>query len=308
MRAVIVESFGEPEAAKVSELPLPEPGAGEVRIRVTGAAVHPADLLTRSGALAGVLPEQPHYRLGWDLAGTVDAVGEGVTSFRAGDRVVGLSDWFAALNGTQAEYVVLPAGSVAAAPSSVPAETAATLPLNGLTALQALDLLGLDRGQTLLVTGAAGGVGGFAVQLAVGRGLRVLGLAGSQDKEFVTGAGAEWIERGDDAADHVRAAVPGGVDGVFDTALIGAPALAAFRDGLVFVNVFPPAAPAAERGVRVDSVGVQSNGAQLAELVRLVDEGALTLRLAATLPAEEVPAAHTRLGAGGSRGGIVLTF
>ena len=308
MRALIVTTFGGPETAEIAELPLPEPAAGQVRIRTAASAVHPADLLARSGALAAMLPAQPHYALGWDLAGEVDALGSGVTAFRPGDQVIGLSDWFVGLNGTQAEYVVLPAAAVAAAPTGVPAAEAATLPLNGLTASQALDLLGLEAGQTLLVTGAAGGVGGFAAELAVGRGLTVLGLAGAQDKDFVTGLGAQWVERGDHAAADVLAAVPDGVDGVLDTALVGAPLLAAVRDGGVFVNVFPPAAPAAERGIRIDSVGVRSDGAQLAELVGLVEQGGLSLRLAGTHPLDEAPAAHARVAGGGARGGVVLSF
>ncbi|MCX4747737.1 NADP-dependent oxidoreductase [Kitasatospora sp. NBC_01287] len=308
MRTVVVKNFGGPEAAELIGTELPALGADQLRIRVAAAAVHPADLLTRSGALAALLPERPHYTLGWDLSGTVDAVGAEVTSFAVGEPVVALSDWFATLNGTQAEYVVLPATAVAPAPTKATEVEAATLPLNGLTAAQALDLIGLAEGATLLVTGGAGGVGGFAVELAVSRGLRVIAVAGIKDQAFVTGLGAQWVERGEQAAEAVRALVPGGVDGVFDTALVGSPLLAAVRDGGVFVNVFPPAAPVAERGIRVDSVGVHSDGAQLAALSELVDQGSLTLRPARTFAAAEVAAAHTLLAGGGQRGGVVLTF
>ncbi len=308
MRAVIVKSFGEPEAAEVAEVELPEPSAGQVRVKVHASGVHPADLLIRSGALAAMLPEAPHYALGWDLAGTVEALGEGVTSCAVGDLVIGLNDWFATMAGVNAEFAVLPAVALAPVPEGVSPSEAATLPLNGLTALQALDMIGVAEGQTLVVTGAAGGVGGFATELAVGRGAKVIAIAGSQDKEFVASLGAEFVERGDGAAEAVLALVPGGVDAVFDTALIGTPLMAAVHDDGVFVNVFPPAAPEADRGIRIDSIGVHSDGPQLAELSGMVEAGKLTLRLAGSYPAAEVAAVHTRLAAGGTRGGLVLTF
>lgn len=306
MRAVAVSSFGGPEAVTVVEVPRAEPGPGQVRIRVQAAPVHPVDLGTRSGAFAALLPEQPRYFLGWDLAGTVDVVGEGVTGFAFGQPVVGLSDWFATLVGTQAEYVVLDASAIAHAPHQATAMAAATLPLNALTASQALDLLDLGTGRSVAITGAAGAVGGYAVELAVHRGLQVYGIAGAQDEGFITALGATFVPRTEDPAATLRAAAPAGVDGVLDTALVGAPVLGAVKDGGAFVNVYAPLAPESERGISVNSVFVKSDGTRLAELVQLVDKGALTLRVAQTYPFEEAARAHEALAKGGVRGRLVL--
>ena len=303
MRAVAIESFGEPDVLTIADLPIPAPGPGQVRVRVQAAPVHPADIATRAGALAAFLPELPRYTLGWDFAGVVDEVGPDVTGLAAGDPVIGLSDWFVTLTGTQSEYVVLGAGALTRAPSGATPAEASTIGLNALTAWQALGLLGLPSGATLVVVGAAGGVGGFLTELAVARGLHVLAVASAGDEEFVTSLGARFVVR----AGHLAEAVPpGGADGVFDTALIGAPALAAVRDGGVYVNLFGPAAPAAERGIRVDSVSVQSDSAQLAELVALADAGKLTLRVAETYPLEQIARAHERFAKGGVRGHLVV--
>ncbi|MFG3284117.1 NADP-dependent oxidoreductase [Streptomyces sp. NPDC048111] len=306
MRAIVVKAFGEPDVLEVAEVALPEPGAGQVRIRVGAATVNPVDVATRAGALAPFLPELDQYPLGWDVAGTIDAVGEGVTDFTPGEAVIGLSDWFATMAGAQAEYVVLNASAVAIAPTGVPVAEAATLPLNGLTALQALDLLGLSAGQSLVVTGAAGAVGGYALQLAARRGLRVFGVAGPEDRAFVTEAGATFIARTDNVAEAVRAALPEGADGVLDTAVLGADALAAVRDAGAYTGVFGPAAPESERGIRVGAVSVQSNADQLAELVFLVESGALTLRVARTFGLDEAAEAHALFAKGGTRGRLVL--
>ncbi|WP_369391973.1 NADP-dependent oxidoreductase [Streptomyces sp. CG1] len=306
MRAIVVTTFGEPDVLKVAEVAVPEPGAGQVRIKVQAATVNPVDVATRAGALAAFLPELPQYPLGWDAAGTVDALGEGVQDLSLGESVIGLSDWFGTLAGAQAEYIVLNATAVATAPAGVSPAEAATLPLNGLTALQSLDLLNLSEGQSLVVTGAAGAVGGYALQLAARRGLNVYGVAGPEDRDFVTGAGAGFIARTDALGEAVRAVVPGGVDGLLDTAVIGAPALAAVRDGGAYTGVFGPAAPESERAIRVDAVSVQSNADQLAELTFLVESGALTLRVAQTFGLDEAAQAHSLFAKGGTRGRLVL--
>lgn len=306
MRAIVVRTFGGPDVLEVAEVPVPEPAAGQVRIKVAAASVNPADLAARSGALAAFLPEQPAYPLGWDVAGTVDAVGDGVGDLAVGDAVVGLSDWFATLTGTQAEYVVLPARSVAAAPAGTEPALAATLPLNGLTALQALDMMDLSPGRTLAITGAAGAVGGFAAELAARRGVRVLGVAGPADRDFVLSVRAGFVPRTDDLAGELRTAAPGGVDALFDTAMVGAPALGAVRDGGTYVGMFPPAAPESERGIDVRAVSVQSSSEQLSELVFMVETGELTLRVARTLAFEDAAEAHMLLAKGGVRGRFVL--
>jgi NADPH:quinone reductase-like Zn-dependent oxidoreductase len=306
MRAVTFHTYGETDVLELTETPLPEPGAGQVRISVLAASVHPADLGTRAGAFQAFLPERPRYTLGWDLAGVVDAVGTGVTDFAVGDAVIGLSDYFATLAGTQAESVVLDARALAHTPAELDPVAASTLPLNAQTASQALDLIGLSEGQSLAVTGAAGAVGGFAIELAVQRGLRVFALAGPADEEYIRSTGATLVPRSADPAAAIRAVVPDGVDGLLDAALVGAPALGAVRDGGTFVNVSKPQAPTSERDIRVDGVGVHSDGRELAELAALAVRGVLKLRVAGTLPLADIAEAHARVAKGGIRGRVVL--
>ncbi|MEV4612355.1 NADP-dependent oxidoreductase [Kitasatospora sp. NPDC049258] len=307
MRAVLVKTFGGPETAEIAEIDLPEPGPGQVRIRNQALAVHPADLAVRAGFLAALLPEQPSYRLGWDTAGVVDALGEGVEDLRVGDPVIGLTHWFATRNGTHGDFAVLPAATVAPAPAGLTAAEAATLPLNGLTALQALDLADLGDGRTLLITGAAGGLGHFATQLARYRGLRVIAVARATDREELTSLGAEFVEAGDQAVATVHRLAPGGVDAVLDTALTGAALLPAVRADGVFLAVRPPAAPEPERGIRVLVVNVRPDGHQLGELTKLAEDGRLTTRIAAAFPLDQVAAAHAHAARPGVRGAVVLT-
>ncbi|MER8183269.1 NADP-dependent oxidoreductase [Kitasatospora sp. NPDC094015] len=307
MRAVLVKTFGGPETAEIAEIELPEPGPGQVRIRNQALAVHPADVAVRAGFLAALLPEQPSYRLGWDTAGVVDAIGEGVEDLRTGDPVIGLTHWFATRNGTHGDFAVLPAATVAPAPAGLTPAEAATLPLNGLTALQALDLAELRDGGTLLITGAAGNLGHFATQLARYRGLRVIAIARATDRDGLTALGAEFVEAGDQALAAVQRLAPGGVDAVLDTALTGAALLPAVRADGVFLAVRPPAAPESERGIKVVVVNVRPDGHQLGELTKLAEDGRLTTRIAGTHPLTEVAAAHEHAARPGIRGAVVLT-
>lgn len=197
--------------------------------------------------------------------------------------------------GAHAEYVVVPADAVARAPRTADAVHAATLPLNALTAAQALDLLEVPEGGSLLVTGA---VGGYAVQLAARQGVEVTALAREDDEELVRSFGAARFTDG--------AVGAGSFDAVLDAAVLGERALAWVRDGGAYAGVIPQAVPAAERGVRVAAVEVAADGARLAELVRLVDEGVLTLRVAETYPLADAVKAHARLVEGGVRGRLVL--
>ncbi|MDT7746396.1 MAG: hypothetical protein QOD96_58 [Pseudonocardiales bacterium] len=317
MRAVVVRTYGGPEALEIEELPLPVPGPGQIRIRVRAAAVNPVDVFVRSGiaAGAGMLPDRAGVGIGWDVAGEVDAVGPALVAaassagaaFAVGDRVVGLSDRLDVPTAGYADYLVLDADSVAAAPRDVSFEAAATLPLNGLTAAQALAGLGLRAGRTLLVTGAAGAVGGYAVELAVAAGLRVVAAASERDRELVLGFGAElFVPRKAELGAAVRALVPGGVDGVLDAATIGVRAHDALRGGGSFASVTGPATPPALRGTRVHTVFVRADGRQLAELVALVEAGTLTLRVAETFPLEKAASAHHRFAEGAVRGRLVL--
>ncbi|MDX3189910.1 NADP-dependent oxidoreductase [Streptomyces sp. MN03-5084-2B] len=303
MRAVVVRQFGELELVSV---PVPDPGPGQVRIRVTAAAVNPVDLATRSGALsaAGVIPPREVLGLGWDVAGEIEDAGD--TGFRVGDAVIGLRDRVATPLGAYAERIVLDASAVAPAPVGVSPLEAATLPLNALTAAQALDLV--ETTGTVLVTGAAGAVGGYAVALAHARKLRVVAVASEADEAQVRAFGAdEFVARGPALGDRVRAVVPGGVDAALDTALLGLDALDAVRGGGEFVAFAAGAAPLPLRGIRVSNVWIRADGERLAELARLAENGTLALRVAGVLPLTEAAAAHDRLAAGGLRGRLVLT-
>ncbi len=310
MRAVVVRNYGGPEALEVIDAPLPEPGRGQVRIRVEAAAVNPVDAATRQGlmnvARPGVIRDRDHVGIGWDVAGTVEAAGPGVTSPAPGERVIGLRDRLDQPLGTYAEQVVLDAADVARVPPGVDSVAASTLPLNGLTAVQALDLLGLAAGQTILVTGAAGGLGGFGVELAAMRGLRVIAAAGDDDEKLVRELGAfAFVPRSADLATAVRDLVPGGVDAAFDAAVLGYPALDAVRAGGSFA-AFVGSGPVPVRGIRVVPVNIRADGAALTGLAALAASGKLTLRVAGTYPLADAARAHERLEAAGVRGRLVI--
>ncbi|MFI5963092.1 NADP-dependent oxidoreductase [Streptomyces asoensis] len=300
MRAAVVRTFGGPEAVEIVDVELPEPGARQVRIKVTASALNPVDAGVRAGIFGGAGRQ---IGLGWDVAGTVDAVGP-AAAWSAGEEVVALAHGVAAPLGAHAEYVVVDADAVALAPASVDAVHAATLPLNALTAVQALDLLDLAPGDSLLVTGGAGAVGGYAVEIAARRGVKVAALARAQDEEFVRSLGATRSVDGADGADGSGGA--GGFDAVLDAAVLGSEALAFVRDGGAYAGVIPQAQPAAERGVRTTAVEVASDGVRLGELVRAVDAGELTLRVAGTYALDDAAEAHARLAEGGLRGRLVI--
>jgi NADPH:quinone reductase len=310
MRAVVVRHYGGPEALAVADVPVPEPGRGQVRIRVEAAAVNPVDVATREGlmnvARPGAITEREQVGIGWDVAGVIGATGPDVTGFAPGDRVIGLRDRLDQPLGTYAEHVVLDAADVAPAPPGIDPVAASTIPLNGLTALQALDALALPAGQTILVTGAAGGVGGFTVELAAMRGLRVIAAAGDGDEKLVRGLGAaEFVPRSAGLAAAVRDLVPGGVDAAFDAAVLGYPALDAVRARGAFA-AFVGTGPVPLRGIRVVPVTIHADGPALTALSGLAAAGKLELRVAGTYPLAVAAEAHERLQAGGMRGRLVL--
>ncbi|HZQ34525.1 MAG TPA: alcohol dehydrogenase catalytic domain-containing protein [Dehalococcoidia bacterium] len=275
MRAVTFSEFGGPEVLTVSDLPEPQPSAGEVRIRVAAATVNPTDIGFREGRQAGQLAAtgaRAPYVPGMELAGVVDAAGDGA-GWSVGDRVMAIVNPRRAGGGAQAELVVVPAASVARAPAGSSLVEAATLPMNGLTVQLALDLLKLSPGQTLCVTGAAGAVGGYAVQLGAEAGLRVIAVAAAADEALLRGFGAEAVvPRGEEAARRVREIAPAGVDGLIDAAVIGPPILPAVRDGGRLAAVRPFAGDS-ERGIEVLLVRVTeylTNQAALARLARIM--------------------------------------
>lgn len=312
MRALFARSG----IVEIAEVPLPEAGPGQVRVKVAAAAVQPVDLATTAGALAdyGLTRKLDVFALGWEVAGTVDQVGTGV-GLSVGDEVFGLSDRLEAPLKTQADYVVLDTNEVARAPRGLSPVEATTLPLTALTAGQALDLAGLAPGRTLLVTGAAGGLGGHLVELGALRGLRVVAVAGEADEELVRGFGAEWFvprerlresPRDTDLAAAVRALVPGGVDGAVDAAVLGHAAFDAVRSSGVIVHVLAGVALPHLRGIRVETVLIRADGDRLAEVARLAEQGRLTARVAGTYPLDQAAEAQARLAEGGLRGRLVL--
>ncbi len=309
MRAVGFSDFGGPEVLEILELPAPVPGTGQVRVRVAAAAVNPTDISFRSGRRR---PDglEPPYIPGMDLAGVVDAIGEG-SNWRLGARVMGVVNPRRPEGGAMAEYVVLPSESVMRIPEGTTLEEASTLPMNGLTVRLALDRLELKPGSTLVVTGGAGAVGGYAIEVGVANGLRVIAVAATSDEPLLKKFGAEAVvARGADAAQAIRSLVPEGVDGLIDGAVIGAPILPAIRDGggLAAVSAFEGET---EREILIHQVWVTDyaeNQEALDGLRRLVQAGKLTLRVAETFPPERLAEAHQRLAAGGVRGRLVLVF
>ena len=315
MRAVTFSRLGGPEVLELLELPAPPPGPGEVRIRVAAATVNPTDSSFRSGrqftvAQLAEMGVRPPFIPGMELAGVVDAVGES-TSWRPGDRVMAIVNPRRPGGGAQAELVVVPATSVALVPEGTGLEAAATLAMNGLTVRLALDKLALRPGQTLGVTGAAGAVGGYAVELGVSDGLRVIAVAAPKDDALVKRFGASIVvPRGDGAIRGLHDAAPGGVDGLIDAAVLDAAALPAIRDGGKLATVRGFAGPS-ERGITIEPVRVTSyllNQEVLDRLGQLVAATRLTLRVAETFPPERAADAHRKMAAGGTRGRLLIVF
>ncbi|WP_433472198.1 NADP-dependent oxidoreductase [Spirillospora sp. CA-142024] len=303
MRAVSYSQFGGPEVLYVAaDLPVPEPGPGQVRVRVAASVVHPVELMIRAGRFPAPLPTGLPYIPGWDVAGTVDAVGPSVGEFNVGDAVIGFSPWIRTTVGTHAEYVVLEAAWLTFAPTGVPATEAATLPVNGLAAAQALDLLALPAGSTVLVTGAAGQVGGFILALARAAGLHATGLAGTDDREFVESQGAAFMPRSDDPI----AAAPDNFDAVVDLAVIGPSLMELVRDGGGYVAASPPLRPEPVRGIRTFALDVLPDGPRLGDLVKRAESGDIPLRVAAVYSFDDAAAAHDRLAQGSVRGAVVV--
>ena len=296
MRGVTIDRHGGPEVLTLTELPEPVPAAGQVLIRTVASSINPVDWKTR----AGLLPTVPTPMvMGSDLAGIV-VRGDG-RYFAPGDRVITTWSQLTTGTGTWVGLFAVPADLVARAPESVSLTEAATLPLAGLTAVQALDRLGLVRGETLLVLGAAGAVGGLAVQLAVDAGMAVDGLVSREAQvPAVLGLGARSVT--------TRASGLHGYDAVLDTA--GLPIPGAVRNGGRYVTIAQPTVPdqLAGRGVDAAVHYVRQSGTDLTRLVALVDAGRLRLRIAAHHPVREIVAASRAMEAGGLLGKMVLTF
>ncbi|WP_345771938.1 quinone oxidoreductase family protein [Geodermatophilus sabuli] len=304
--------FGGPEALHVVDVP-PEPlGPGQVRLRVTAATVNPTDTYARNGTYAQRDPvKQFPYVPGMDAAGTLAEIGPDVqTDLRVGDRVMAVVLPSGAHGGYR-EDLVVPARSVARSPENAGDAEASTLPMNGLTARLALDLMALQPGQVLAVTGAAGAFGGYVIQLAKHEGLTVVADASEADEQLVRELGADVVvRRGDDVAERIRERFPQGVDGLADGSVQNELVLPAVADGGTVTTVRGYEGNG-ERGLRVHPVLIRSYAEEqekLDGLRALAEQGVLTLRVARTFPAEQGAEAHRLLEGGGIRGRLVITF
>ena len=302
MRVVVVDRFGGPEVLSLVERPDPVAEPGTVVVRVAAANVNPTDLAARQGRVVGDAVQAPLV-LGWDLAGTVDAVGDGVSGHHVGERVVGMIPWYAIGGriGAYAELVAVDTDWVVPLPESLGFVEAATIPLNALTARQALDLLDPAPGSPLLVTGASGAVGAFAAQLALAAGHEVTAMAGRDDEDYVAGLGvAKVLPR---SVDLARA---GTFPFVLDAVPLAEPALAAVADNGAVVATRPVPAAEPARRIRQETVLIRADRPVLETLVAEVAAGRLSTRVGRTLPFAEAAAAHRLVEAGGLHGKVVL--
>lgn len=297
-RTAVVRTPGGPDAIEIVDVPMVDPGPGQVRVKVAAATVNPVDLAVVAGVFHDLgLVDQPNWTgLGWDFAGTVESAGPGV-DLAVGTRVAGVVAGFDRDYGTYAEYLVVSAADVAVMPDGLGSIAAATVPLNGLTAAQILDLLGdaPADGRRLLVTGAAGAVGGYLIVLAHERGWVVTGLARDHDEEFVRSLGADFT-----------ADAEPGWDAVADAGAMQQAALALVRDGGRFVGVQPSSQLPTERGIAVSAVVAHPDGARLADLLARTVSGQLPARVHSVLPLDQAADAHRSLAKGGVRGRIVI--
>jgi NADPH:quinone reductase-like Zn-dependent oxidoreductase len=300
MQVAEVTAHGPPDVLRLAERPDPSPAPAEVVVRIRAANVNPTDAAVRSGRHPR--SPQPPFVPGWDLAGEVAAVGEGVGDFAPGDRVVGMIPFgrIGGRIGAYAQAAAVDPAWLACIDGELDHATAATLPLNALTARQALDLLAAPAGSTLLITGASGAVGGFATQLAVRDGYRVLAQASTDDEAWVASLGAhEVVPRSADLSSV------GEVDGVLDAVPLGPASTACLRDGGTAVFTRPPDAEPS-RDVRFETIHVQTDPSNLRSLAADLAAGRLRTRVAQVLALGDAARAHALNESGGLRGKVVL--
>jgi NADPH:quinone reductase-like Zn-dependent oxidoreductase len=297
--AITFSHYGEPDALTVSAAEVPDPGPGQVRIRVRAVAVNLIDVKIRSGHMDGIFPIRFPVTPGWDVAGVVDVAGENAPA-AVGDEVFGVAS-----AGGYSEYALLDHPVIR--PEGLSEVTAAALVTVGEAAYRGLAHLDVKAGQTLLIHGAAGSVGTIAVQLAVARGLTVIGTAAGGDMERVTALGAVAVRYGDGWADRVRAAAPDGVDAVFDTSGAGLLAESVMLTGDAARVITIADEAAAEQGVRFTGADPADRFPQaLPELAELAASGRLSVPIWRTYPLAQAARAHADLDAGRNHGKIIL--
>lgn len=296
MRAARFSSFGSPEVLEIDDVPEPHPGPGQIRIAVRAAGINPIDWKARQGMMGGELPSGT----GYDAAGVVDELGEGVTGVAVGDDVFGQGRDVAAQLAVLTQWAPVPAG--------LDFTTAAGLPMAVETATRGLNLLSVGDGDTVLVDGASGGVGSAVVQIARERGARVIGTASEPNHEYLRSLGAEVVTYGDGLDARVRAIAPEGVDAAFDVAGGGQlPALVELAGGARRVLTIADFEGAARNGVQVTGgPGTEMAYDAIREIVPVIEAGHFSLPVSRTFPLEEIAEAHRISEDGHTRGKLVL--
>jgi NADPH:quinone reductase-like Zn-dependent oxidoreductase len=306
VKAVRFHEYGGIEVLRYEDVARPQPAPGEVLVQVAGTAFNPVDIWFRAGVIHQIYPVTFPQTIGLDLAGTVVEQGEGVEAPAVGDTVIGFMPMTAP--GAAAEFAAAPAAVLVAAPGNVALADAAAIPVAALTAWQALfDHGELTSGQRVLVNGAGGGVGGFAVQLAKQAGAAVIATASARSAETVRSFGA------DEVVDYTRVKIGDAVREPVDLVVNlvhgsrddSAALLDVTKPGGILVSV-PPGAEYPERDVRVVFFGVRSDAAQLAEIVKRVEAGTLHLDISDRRPLAETPIVHEQSESGAVRGRVVL--
>ncbi|HEX7744794.1 MAG TPA: NADP-dependent oxidoreductase [Micromonosporaceae bacterium] len=305
MTAARIREYGDASVIQYEKIPVPAPRPGEVLIRVAATSFNPSETALRSGWLRAVLPVALPYTLGWDMSGTIVQVGEGVAGFSAGDRVIGRLD----AGGAAAGYVTAPAHVLAKAPAATPLADAAAIPVAGLAAWQALfEYARITAGQRILLNGAGGGVGVFAVQLARHAGAIVIATASGRSAAAVRRYGADQVV--DYTSTPLVEALDGPVDAVVNLAAVTSDAAADLvplvRPGGVIVSIATPVEPPTGAAVTTTHLVARSDAGQLADLVALVDAGELVVDIAESHPLRDLASVHRRSEAGETRGKIII--
>ncbi|KAM3090993.1 NADP-dependent oxidoreductase [Phormidesmis sp. 146-12] len=303
MKAIRIHTYGSANVLTYEEVPSPVPNAGEVLIRVHAAALNLIDCKIRAGYLRNwwdyALPMIP----GWDVSGVIEQIGEDVSQWQIGDIVYALLDF--TRDGAYADYVIADASQIATKPASISHIQAAAIPLVGLTTWQALEVANLSAGQTILIHGAAGGVGTFAVQLAKLRGAKVIGTASSRDRDFLHELGADEVI---DYQNTQFEVVIQDVDVVLDTqgGKVQERSWQTLKSGGILVSIVSQPIEQSADGKRGTVVWVKPDVHQLQEIAELIDAGKIKPIIEAVLPLSEARQAHDRIQTSHRRGKIVL--
>jgi len=313
MKAIVINEFGGREKLIHTDIPPPQPAEGEVLVRIKAAGVNPVDWKIREGLIKDLLPYEFPIILGWDLAGVIEETGYSVKRFAVGDKIFTYGRRPVVQQGTYAEYTALPESYITSCPASLTFEESASIPLAALTAYQAVyDAVQLQEGQSILIVGASGGVGGFAVQFANLIGARVIAVASEKNHPYLQSLGAEHAisyTRGD-IYEQFKLNFPTGADVVFD--LIGGETLknigSCVRAGGKIVSITEDPQPhlPPEKNIQSHFVFVEPNVKQLHHISELVDSGKLKTHLSSVYSLAEVQKAHAEMETGHTRGKIVL--